>query len=129
MVDKELKRWYEGVFFRTYSFLDLLNLAHINNLVKRGKDLSSIPHIPDKTILSVYDGQTIFSIFKDAEPVLDQLFMQAKQRRSEESHDAFRKITEDVFMRRLYRIMKLPTEKVEIEEENYLEVFLGKLAL
>ena len=32
-------------------------------------------------------------------------------------------------MRRLYRIMKFPTEKVEIEEENYLEVFPGKLAL
>ena len=77
-MNKELTRWYEGVFFRTYSFLDLLNLAHINNLVKRGKDMSTIPDIPDKTILSVYDGQTIFSIFKDATPVLDQLFMQAK---------------------------------------------------
>ena len=126
---KELQHWYEGVFFRTYSFLDLLNLAHINNLVKRGKDMSTIPDIPDKTILSVYDGQTIFSIFKDATPVLDQLYMQANQRRSEESLDAFRKMTEDVFMRRLYRIMKFPTEKVENGEGNYLEVFPGKLAL
>ena len=91
--------------------------------------MSTIPKIPDKTILSVYDGQTIFSIFRDAEPVLDQLFLQAKQRRSEESLDAFRKMTEDVFMRRLYRIMKFPTEKVQIEEGNYLEVFPGTLAL
>ena len=71
---KDLGQEYQGVFFRTYSFLNLLNLVHVNNLVKRGKDMQTIPNIPDKTILSVYDQKTIFSIFRDSDIVLDQLY-------------------------------------------------------
>ena len=60
VIDKNLIKEYEGNFFRTYSFMDLLNLIHIRNLLRRGQELTIIP---DQTILNVYEGHTIFSIF------------------------------------------------------------------
>lgn len=53
IIDKALIMEYEGVFYRTYSFMDLLNLVHIQNQVRRGQELSTIP---DQSILSVYVG-------------------------------------------------------------------------
>ena len=53
IIDKALIMEYEGVFYRTYSFMDLLNLVHIRNQVRRGQELSTIP---DQSILSVYVG-------------------------------------------------------------------------
>lgn len=63
MIDKEIIKEYEGVFFRSYSYMDLLNLRHMQNIVNRGQEFSTIPDFPDQTILSVYEGQTLFSIF------------------------------------------------------------------
>ena len=60
IVNKELIKEYEGNFFRTYSFMDLLNLVDVRNSLRRGRELRLIP---DQTILSVYDNHTIFSIF------------------------------------------------------------------
>ena len=71
VMSKELIKEYEGVLHKTYSFMDLLNLVHIQNIVRRGLEFSTIPDIPDQTILSVYDGKTIFSIFKESEKVFD----------------------------------------------------------
>ena len=110
---KELVKEYEGVLHKTYSFIDLLNLVHIQNIVRRGLEFSTIPDIPDQTILSVYDGKTIFSIFKDSEKVFDQLYDQIKSRTFDDSFDAFKKPTENVFLRRLHRIMSIPTEDFE----------------
>ena len=58
---------FEGVFYRTYSFLDLLNLVHVRNQVRRGEKI----HIPDETLLSVYEGNTFFSLFQYNPEVLD----------------------------------------------------------
>ena len=63
VIDKEIIKEYEGAFFRTYSYLDLLNIVHMQNIVSRGQEFSTIPDFPDQTILSVYDGRTLFSIF------------------------------------------------------------------
>ena len=60
IVDKGLVKEYEGNFYRTYSFIDLLNLIVMRNSLRRGQELRQIP---DQTILSVYHGNTIFSIF------------------------------------------------------------------
>ena len=56
MIDKEIIKEYEGVFFRSYSYMDLLNLRHMQNIVNRGQEFSTIPDFPDQTILSVYEG-------------------------------------------------------------------------
>ena len=117
-MSKDLIKEYEGVLHRTYSFIDLLNLVQIQNIVRRGQEFSTIPDIPDQTILSVYDGKTIFSIFKDSEKVFDQLYDQIKSRTFDDSFDAFKKPTENVFLRRLHRIMSIPTEVLDIKDED-----------
>ena len=60
-------------------------------------------------MLSVYEGHTFFSIFEYNPDVLDRVYEQLKQRNFEDSVDYNKKPTEDVFLRRLYRILCLPT--------------------
>ena len=60
-------------------------------------------------MLSVYEGHTIFSIFLYNPLVYDTIYSQVKSRSFEGTLDEFRNPTEDVFLRRLYRIMMLPT--------------------
>ena len=59
LIGKAYVREYEGNFYRTYSFIDLLNLSQIKHFLKKGEEI----FINDQTMLSVYEGHTIFSIF------------------------------------------------------------------
>ena len=56
---KNYQSLYEGNIHRTYSFIDLLNLVQIRHALKKGEEV----FIRDQTMLSVYEGHTIFSIF------------------------------------------------------------------
>lgn len=60
-------------------------------------------------MLSVYEGHTIFSIFLYNSTVFDTIYSQIKSRSFEGSLDEFRNPTEDVFLRKLYRIIMMPT--------------------
>ena len=60
-------------------------------------------------MLSVYEGHTIFSIFLYNPQVFDQIHSQIKSRSFEDTLDEFKNVTEDNFLRRLYRIMIMPT--------------------
>ena len=51
-----------GMIFRTYSELDLYELEEINNQLKESIKLRDIDL---ESILSVYEGNTIFSIYFD----------------------------------------------------------------
>ena len=66
---KPYKTEFEGVFYRTYSFLDLLNLVHVRNQLRRGEKMN----VPDETLLSVYEGNTFFSLFQYNQEVLEQV--------------------------------------------------------
>ena len=92
IVDKELKVEYQGIFFRTYSFMDLLNLVDVRNSLRRGRELRLIPN---QTILSVYDNHTIFSIFQMQSEVFEKINEQFEVHPFEDSLDAFQKPTED----------------------------------
>ena len=59
LIGKPYVREYEGIFYRTYSFIDLLNLSQIKHFLKKGEEI----FINEQTMLSVYEGHTIFSIF------------------------------------------------------------------
>ena len=109
-IQKTMDREYEGNFYRTYSFLDLLNLVHIQNLLKRDEKF----YIGDKTMLSVYEGHTIFSIFQFNPQVYEQIHKQIRSRTFEESIDAFKNPTENVFLRRLFRILNIPTKTTKL---------------
>lgn len=60
IAEKHQVKEFEGNYYRTYSFLDLLNLIQARNLVRRGEEFS----VGDQTLLSVYEGHTFFSIFQ-----------------------------------------------------------------
>ena len=59
--DKEVK--VSGMVFRTYSELDLYELEQINALLK--ESAGNLEDIDRESILSVYEGRTIFSIYFD----------------------------------------------------------------
>lgn len=58
-IQKMMEKEFEGNLYRTYTFMDLLSLVHIRSKLKREEKL----FIKDHTILNVYQGHTIFSIF------------------------------------------------------------------
>ena len=118
VIDKNLVKEYEGNFFRTYSFMDLLNLIHVRNLLRRGQELTTIP---DQTILSVYDGHTIFSIFQMNAEVFEKIYQQIKTRNFEDSLDAYKRPTEDQFLRRFYKILTTPTKDQCLSDQNCQE--------
>ena len=103
-VKKPYVREFEGNFYRSYSFMDLLNLVHVRNLLRRREEF----FIPDETMLSVYEGHTFFSIFEYNPEVYDKVYEQLSQRSFEDSVDFNKNPTEAVFLRRLYKILCMP---------------------
>jgi hypothetical protein len=51
-----------GMVFRTYSELDILQLSQVNKDLKDKRKIKDIDH---ETILSTFEGHTIFSIYFD----------------------------------------------------------------
>ena len=60
--------------FRTYSELDLHGLEEINKQLDESS--GKMPEIDLETILSVYEGRTIFSIYFDKIQVYEQIHSQ-----------------------------------------------------
>ena len=56
---KYYSKQYTGSLFRTHSYIDLLDLQFIKSALSKGDDF----FIDEDTILSTYEGHTIFSIF------------------------------------------------------------------
>ena len=69
-IQKQYTREFEGNFYRSYSFMDLLNLVQIRNLLRRKEDI----FVRDETMLSVYDGHTFFSIFEYNPEIFDAVY-------------------------------------------------------
>ena len=70
--------------FRTYSELDLYELEQINNQIKES---IKIPDIDLESILSVYEGNTIFSIYFDKIQVYEQLHSQLTEEEFEDEEN------------------------------------------
>ena len=101
----DLVKEYEGNFYRTYSFLDLLNLNRIRQLLNNEEKF----YIRTQTILSVYEGHTIFSIYLNYIEVYEKIFNQFSVTDSENEMSSKKKKIESSLARRLYRILKMPT--------------------
>ena len=67
-VSKTRKKIYSGYIFRTYSYLNLLDLQWILNIENKDE-----LNIMTETILSTYEGHTIFSLFLDKFEVYEQI--------------------------------------------------------
>lgn len=68
--DGEQEDKISGMLFGTYSEIDLWQLE---NIVEAIESRSKIKKIDTEAILSVYEGQTIFSIFYDRMAVYEQI--------------------------------------------------------
>ena len=71
-----VQREYEGNFYRTYSLVELLSLVHIRHQLKQEEKF----YIEDQTMVSTYQGHTVFSIFQFCPQVYDQILQQLKHR-------------------------------------------------
>ena len=52
-----------GMIYRTYSELDMYELKEIDNQIKEKTGV--LPFIDPESILSIYEGRTIFSVYFD----------------------------------------------------------------
>ena len=56
----EIEKMISGMLFRTFSEIDLFELKRVSQAIV---DRTKMPEIDPKSIVSVYEGHTIFSIF------------------------------------------------------------------
>ena len=119
-IKKNYVKEYEGTFYRTHSFLELLNLLHTRNQLKRNEKI----FIADETLLSIYEGHSFFSIFMFNAEVFDQIIRQLSWRKFEESLDSRNDTTEAIFLRRLYRVLSLPVYQNDLvlNDESCMEL-------
>ena len=59
-----------GILYRTFAEVDLYDLQMINESIRRGAKLEAIDI---ETILSTYEGHTIFSIYWEQVDVFEQI--------------------------------------------------------
>lgn len=67
-----------------------------------------ITNFSEDTILANYDGHTIFTIFYNISEVYKQLQIYIEDKQYEDE-DVLGRLSENNFLRRLYRILNLPT--------------------
>ena len=71
-------------------------------------------------MLSVYEGHTFFSIFENNPEVFEQVYEQLSSRTFEDSVDFNKQTTENLFLRRLYKILSIPVVQNQLifDDEN-----------
>ena len=75
----------------------------------------------DETILGTYEGHTIFSIFINRMEAYEKILEQLSEREFEDEINIFQKQVQNSFLRRLYRIISLPTEDIQVKSKKYFE--------
>lgn len=68
-----------------------------------------VPEIDPQSIISTYEGHTIFSLFWDSINVYEKILSQLEEMEFPGEEDAEGNDIENGFLRRLYRILYLPT--------------------
>ena len=125
--DGTIKKSICGTLYRTYSELDLLELQETQDTIEKEKKMRYIDH---ETIVAIYQGHTIFSIFQNRVRVVEQILSQLEDQEFEEEDDIYGLDVENSYLKRLYRTLTLPTAdwkdrkgfiaKVHEEEESPL---------
>ena len=67
-------------------------------------------YIDEETLLSTYEGHTIFSIYLQKHEVYEQILFQLKKSEFEDELNSLKKFVENNVLRRLYRILITPTD-------------------
>ena len=95
-----------GMLFRTFCEMDLFQLKDISDTLDKRNKLAKID---SNTILTIFEGHTIFSIFWDRIQVFEQILSQLQEEEFEDEDDSNGQDTENSRIRRLYRVLNLPT--------------------
>ena len=103
---------YSGALNRTYTYLNLLDLEQVRLQLNKEDDFS----IDEDTILSTYQGHTIFSIFLQRFEVYEQILSQLEEKKYEDELNILRKLSENTVLRRLYRILCMPTAEIVVNK-------------
>ena len=107
---------FSGILYRTHCYIDLLDLQYIDTALKNGEEY----YIELDTILSTYEGHTIFSIFLEKPEVYQQILNQLRELEFEGELNSVRKLAENGVLRRLYRILNMPTTDIsEVTNPDY----------
>ena len=104
--------------FRTFSEIDLAELSHIRAAISRSIKL---PSIHPQTIVSSFEGHTIFSIFQEQINVYEQILeqMQGMDLSKEDSQKNLNEEPkENSYLRRLYRVLATPTADWKCKESD-----------
>ena len=115
-IKKNYEKHYSGNVWRTYSFINLLDLEHARLQMEKEEEFS----FNDESILATYEGHTVFSIFLYKLQAYEKILDQLKGRDFEDEINIFSKPSENGFLRRLYRILSLPTEELQIKGNKKL---------
>ena len=73
----------------------------------------------DESIVATYEGHTIFSIFLHKLQAYEKILDQLKNHEYEDELNMFKKPVENSFLRRLYRIISLPTDDLQIKSKKF----------
>ena len=102
----ERENFISGMLFRTFAEVDLFAMKEIFNAIN-GRQ--KIPITDPKSYLCIYEGHTVFSIFFDCIEVYEQILAQMQDMEFEQEEDLNGLDIENTVLRKLYRILNLPT--------------------
>ena len=105
-----------GMIYRTYCELDLLELKRIDESIEERTGV--LQEIDPESILSIYEGRTMFSIYFDTILVYEQLHSQLMSQNFEQEESLNGEMIENSYLRRLLQILKLPSTDLKKSEED-----------
>lgn len=103
--DGTREHYISGMLFRTFAEVDLQQLYII---FKKIESRQRLDDIDIESVLSTYEGHTIFSIFADQINVFEKILAQLDDMEFPEEDNFDGQDCENSILRRLYRVMNLP---------------------
>ena len=92
--------------FRGFAEVDLVELQRIQNILENNRKLDNIDM---QTVVSLFDGHTIFSIFNKDERLHQQIYSQIDEGEWPDEEQEDETEVQNNVLRRLYRILTIPT--------------------
>ena len=119
---RDSTKTYTGMVYRTYSEVDLLEIQDIKNTLEKKEDMI---YIDMETILSTYEGHTIFSIFQHYFEVYEKIYSQIREQEFKPESNVKKEEIENTALRRLHRILNMPTTDLQPGKPSIITIQPG----
>ena len=104
--EPEITTRFSGVIYQTYAEIDVCMLQQINSaLAQRTK----LPDISDKSLVSTFEGHTMFSLYYEDIRVYEQIYEHLAEKEFEDDENTLGVAVESAYLRRLMQILQMPT--------------------